>query len=787
MHICKKSSIFALDLRKRMKHRVAYYLALCLFSLGLVDAYADNSDVAITDLTLSSSRQAPNEPVTATPTITPTPTGSIMVCWKILRSNGDLYSDTGFTKSSGNTVSFNAPSATGTYQIACVLREGNTCEGGSILDSVVTNLIVTTATVSLGDYRIYYSDNATWSNGAHTRDIWHHPSRAINKENSAIDTISLYIAQGADISNTLKFQYVSNIDAQDLATWTDVTDGAIDLSDYSSVITQAGVYNFITQQTSDAISITKVEPYTGNYYIAPDIEMTNIDFDPSTDPYSHYYVQALSPQDISFFIANDYSPSLSDTLVGSLLVDANIRFMYNEYSNRLTTAYIPADTDLSDIQTDLILVRNHQEPGQLLISTDTETFNPQTAYGLMRFDRTTLNNSDLSLAERSLYWISLPFDVSLSDVYGFGTYSKDWIIMTYNGAERAAQGFWKDSEGFWDEISDPTDIILEAGKGYVLALEIDSMQSHDNYELFFPSTDNFSSVQQTSIDIDVPAHECTIDRRSDKTVNDWNKDRRIADSHWNIIGIPTYSNPNTLSLSYLYEWNAADNTYTVQSGTDYPYQTMHAYYVQYQGTIHWTLDDTPSPVVARRTYAEAPHHIEFRLELRQNNQKVDQTFITFSDDENASANFAFGEDLNKEFNDSKSNIYTFIESYIPSAGNTLPMTNQTTIIPIGLTISETDDYTFSLPEDTKGVGFTLIDSILNTRTYLSAGFNYTLPLAQGEYNNRFYIEISPVQNTTSIEHTQSHPMDSHSRKIFIDGQLYIIRDNRLYDITGKGL
>ena len=115
------------------------------------------------------------------------------------------------------------------------------------------------------------------------------------------------------------------------------------------------------------------------------------------------------------------------------------------------------------------------------------------------------------------------------------------------------------------------------------------------------------------------------------------------------------------------------------------------------------------------------------------------------------------------------------------------MTNQTTIIPIGLTISETDDYTFSLPEDTKGVGFTLIDSILNTRTYLSAGFNYTLPLAQGEYNNRFYIEISPVQNTTSIEHTQSHPMDSHSRKIFIDGQLYIIRDNRLYDITGKGL
>ncbi len=921
--------------------------------------------------------------------------------WFMIYRNDGLYYGNTFTYnqnyntdqviSSGNNKCKLVTSAPGVYTIKLTYHD----DGAN--PKVYNYYIDVDFPVAVGDYRIVYMDNATWSNGAHNEN-WYHPSDVIVKKDGGAaeakkDIVSFYIAKGAGITTSMKFQYASAITNEGAITWTDVPSGTIDLSSYSSVITKAGVYNFhINQPTSGGIAVESVEPYTGTYYIRTDCagntkwdsyttldhQMTYSDYAAAgSDGFTHYYCHWVTAgTNVKFVIANDYSVCVSDTLEGdtyttaSLAANANIRFMYDERTNvikrayiagsgnitdrflvlegdakmydengnaltgdyqdhdkwgtkigtdnhiilhddenfvyertikvnasacakltakynnkvqyfkggsgssaadsvqllggtyaadkkytmrivydfktnRLVTAYIPEGTvdDPIAINADLMVIREHQEAGQQLVFTgDGELTLVKSVYGVMRFNRWTLNNranpedhdkdhsraatintyhpllglgSQKSMYERALYWISFPFDVNLSDVFGFGTYGVHWIMMDYNGAERARIGYWKDNdEGFWEYIEDRRGVTLKAGRGYVLALELELMQATDTInfwynqiqqvELFFPSTSSTTGIiSQTDVNVTVESHLCTIDRRTDKTVDDWNNDRRIADSHWNIIGVPSYANygstltdaggtvtwqtySKTANLPFLYEWNANDNTYTAQSGSRYNFKAMHAYYVQYAGTLHWTLASaTPPSIVARRTYAEEPENVEFRLELQQNDKMIDQTFVKMSNDEEVSANFAFGEDMDKEFNAGKANVYTFIEGYIPTAGNTLPMSDETTIVPVGVKITSAGEYTFAIPEGTEGIGVTLIDNVANTRTNLSA-LDYTVNLTAGTHDGRFLLEISPIHNApTDIGEVTGDGLPANgARKVLIDGILYIVKGDKLYDVRG---
>ena len=827
--------------------------------------------------------------------------------------------------------------------------------------------------VAANDYRIVYTDQTAWSKAAHTSG-WYHPSRAIHKEEGSKDIVSFYVSKAGGANASMKFQYASSINASTGAvTWMDVPSGSINLSG----ITESGVYNFHLSQDAGSISVEKIEPYTGNYYIRTDCagnskwenfrtsdhQMTYSDYAEVNSGYSHYYTHwVTSGTNVKFTIANDYSQCISDTLAedyGTVIADitaegndgagrlnsasANIRFMWDQSTNkvsrayiggstyisdrflvlegdskmydedgsalnisglnpneanlidvqnfvyertiqvntkarakltakynnniqyfkgsegafaegttiellggnaigkhtmrivydfktnRLVTAYVPSGTINADIaiNADLMIVREHQGAGQQLLFEDAGALSKvHTVYGVMRFNRWTLNNKEKtgghspvgdpkSIYERSLYWISFPFNVNLSDVFGFGTYGVDWIIEYYDGAERATNGYWIDSEGFWKMVmpAQRANFTLEAGKGYVLAIDIDAMKDNnttfwanniEQVELFFPSATNVENITQTTAHTIVPAHECTIDRRTDKSVYDTNKDRTKADSHWNMIGVPSYanygatltsdeagtqtirwnSNPYTNDLPFLYEWNMTDDSYTVQSGTTYPFKAMHAYMVQYHGDLYWSLASaTPvSPIVARRTYAEKPQNAEFRLELQQNEKMVDQTFVNMKDAEEISAGFKFDEDLCKEFNAGKANIYTLIENYLPAAGNTLPMSEQTTLVPVGVKTTAAGEYTFAMPEGTNGVSVVLIDNIAGTRTNLALS-DYTVTLGKGDLSDRFMLEIAPIkQMPTGIEAVS----DQHSavRKVMIDGILYIVKDGKVFDARG---
>lgn len=527
----------------------------------------------------------------------------------------------------------------------------------------------------------------------------------------------------------------------------------------------------------------------------------------------------------------------------------SIRVLYDFKTNRLLMAWMPSgDTENVDstktISADVMLIRDHQNPAQCITFANEESklSDVKTVYGSMRFNRWVLNNrggqdnldakscggadsynesttnsnhpvlqpkDQKSQYERALYFISFPFDVNVSDIFGFGTYGQHWIIEYYDGLKRAREGYWIDSDPNWKYVTNPDEFVLEKYKGYILCLNLGKMAYNNTdfwahnisqVELFFPSTTTMSEIKRTEVTMPELGEEylCKINRNTPEG------DRRVKDSYWRCIGVPSYANYSNIltdgeqqtiqwqtsytTFPFLYAWNMTDNTLTPQSTTNFNFKTMHAYLVQNGGKIHWSaVSATPKPsnIVARRQAADEVKNYEWKLTLSRNEQIEDQTFVRLSDNEQITTEFDFNQDLSKEFNYGRSDIYTLI-GYEKAAANSLPITETTTLIPLGLSIEYNGDYTIAMPDRMENIGVTLIDTESNTRTNLSAGMEYVVTLNKGDYNNRFFIEISPAhQVPTDIEYVtgDSNSQDS-VRKVLIDNILYIVRDGQMFDARG---
>jgi hypothetical protein len=113
------------------------------------------------------------------------------------------------------------------------------------------------------------------------------------------------------------------------------------------------------------------------------------------------------------------------------------------------------------------------------------------------------------------------------------------------------------------------------------------------------------------------------------------------------------------------------------------------------------------------------------------------------------------------------------------------MSEQTMVVPVGVKIAADGDYTFAIPDGTEGIGVTLIDSETGIRTPLSA-LDYTINLSAGTYDNRFVLEISPIQQMpTGIELLNGENGANGVRKVLIDGLLYIVKDGKMFDAQGR--
>ena len=672
------------------------------------------------------------------------------------------------------------------------------------------------------------------------------------------------------------------------------------------------VWNFTVQQTVDNGNVTakllleNLEPYEGNYYIRtdnaeggwlcynqPNNVMPYSEYSLTHSGYSHYFCKWVETKpNTKFVVANEYGAAISDTIVaddftdvnGILTAHANVRWMWNEYTNIGSRAYIAGSTqedflkvfyedskskkfedkgewvyeiDLTDVEvgkklTSIIaeykgteqqlLEKTHFDAGGVVMLASTSvtkstytvrvvydfkinqtllyllptdqpvstsidviierinqdeegqatqvaaTITPAdkekglTVYGVITLTKDHITNPKKSEQQALTYWISFPFDVNIADISGFGEHGKDWILRQYNGKKRAEKGWFLDTPTFWERISEGT---LEANTGYVLALHTrmlnESCPLYDNtstLKLYFPSKDKITediTANLIQTECSIPEHICTIEKP---------RDRRDADSNWNFIGVPSFANKNNKNsnLNYFYEYNFATDTYSAEKN-DGPttFRSMHAYMVQFGGTIDWSsIAENNAQQLAAKKNASAEDNYELRLELQQNGVKADQTFVELQE-EGATEMFDMNIDLAKMFN-AGANIYTIIgESKTEAAANVLPIAN--TVIPVGVQVATAGEYTFAMPDGTDGVVVELIDYEYNTRTNLLFS-EYTVNLPAGTNDTRFALSVKPDKTATSMENITT-PSDGELRKFIIDGVLYMQKDGVLYDAQGK--
>ena len=487
-----------------------------------------------------------------------------------------------------------------------------------------------------------------------------------------------------------------------------------------------------------------------------------------------------------YFMGEKSGDNQYEQLIGGTQNDTEypIRILYEFPEHRFVVAYVPPTTITGDvaIETPVMLIReNHEAPNQITFSDNAKKITaPLPAYGTITFTEDHLKDNTKTEYARALYWISFPFDVKISDAFGIGKYGEDWIIEYYDGKKRSEIGLTVRNT-FW-EYNWSTDYILEAGKGYVLCLDLDRVNSmfldgnndKEKISLYFPSMENIAWGD--------------IKMQGEKTVNipEWkNNATKEKDHNWNLIGVISYANTGESTqqsnTNFLYEYDASSDTYNARTSSGYTFNALHAYMVQYGGDISWTSHIAPQAIAAKHnTYGTSDKYI-LCLDLINKGKTTDQTFIQLQEEE-ATAMFDLNQDMMKIFN-SGANIYSIANTNngpYELAGNALPI--EETIIPLGVQVKTAGEYTFAMPDGTGGITAELIDYQTNTRTNLLLS-DYTVNLTAGTNDTRFALHVKPDKTATNVENITT-PSCSDVRKFIIDGVLYMQKDGILYDAQG---
>ena len=486
----------------------------------------------------------------------------------------------------------------------------------------------------------------------------------------------------------------------------------------------------------------------------------------------------------------------------------NIMLMYDYKTNRVTAGWKPQGNfeveNQYAIEANLLLTREEDnDVAQITIKNDiSKISNLQKVVLVMQFNR------DKQTGE-SQYKLSLPFDCRIKDIYGlpYG-YMNSWGIQRYNGAERARTGwFEQDRPTFWEWMN--YNDTLRAGEGYSLTVDRGNVgawyaEGEGAKYLFFPSMQtgfNITKLSTNDATVKYPDQPCNINLRyPDDPTDDHHRDRRKYDSNWKLIGPKNYNNITIKSsdiawnddyylspnkLSFVYVWDEDKKVYEAQSTTNFVFRAFFSYFVQFAGKITWqqyTQSETlkPAPRYAPQTTRKPA---EFRIDLKDlNDNELDRTFVALSPI--GTEGFDLNLDLTK-IDVQHPMIYTISEN-TDYAGNTLSLNTDT--VALVIKTGTGGSYTIALPNENNDYDVVLVDKFEQQVNVLTQE-GYPIQVEPGITRNRFYLVFAPKTGTSQPDGPTTNlpktATDTNVRKVLINGKIYIVRDNRLYDITGK--
>lgn len=492
-----------------------------------------------------------------------------------------------------------------------------------------------------------------------------------------------------------------------------------------------------------------------------------------------------------------YQYFMGTNAAGEQLISGNgantypIRLLYDFKDDRFTTIYRPkaALSGTVNLETPVMIEREHNDAptqiqfnSQAKITVEDGNFD-QPAYAVMTFLEDKLLDNDVSKYEKMFYWISFPFDVKISDVFGLGEYGKYWIMEEYDGAQRAQSGL---AQTNWKYITKKSHV-LQQNVGYVLCLNYSQILqdqlfkshgsgefSHSKLSLYFPS----NSVISPAMLKGGQSVTRTLERMENNATA-WNH------HNWHLIGVPSFATPGFDSkqddIPFLYQYWHPDDAYAAVTPNDVTFHAMHSFMVQYYGDITWTsVVNTGTPLsIAAKKDADADKKIMLRLELQQAGSTLDKTYVQLRNDKGTKG-FDMSLDLTKIIN-AGANIYSIVDNH-EMAGNAIP--KDETVLPLGVVITAAGEYTIAMPNGTEGMIVELIDYEQGTSTNLLMS-DYTITLDKGTFNQRFALRLKPDKVATSVDNIGNGANGDEVRKLLIDGVLYLQQGTNTYDAQGK--
>jgi len=436
------------------------------------------------------------------------------------------------------------------------------------------------------------------------------------------------------------------------------------------------------------------------------------------------------------------------------------------------------------------------------------------------------NNVFLDLREDPTNWhfITLPYDCNVSDIrFANGdptppVLGSDFLLMRYDGERRAAT---RDDQSWVNVAADET---LKKGLGYIYSLPGGGKVKR---ELRFPMAN------------DVISNDVELD---DKTVGNvfgyGCNDEELRPNHkgWNLVGEPflmpykhddgTASSLRTGKLvhdpidPWDGKWIIEENPATqylryivvpIENGWEgyeqvpisgYSMQPFTCYFVQIGGTdpteaqvIEFEKEKVVRSSMIRRSRAEYEevednHPVWCAVELINPTGEKDETTLLISDD------FTDNYDMMNDLVKMRGSYYTYYTRPVLAsrnnegemAFNALPDESAAAGVPLNFFAATGGEHTIAYNdkygrEEVKSV--MLLDKQTNT-WYNLMEEPYAFTTNRTEDTDRFVLSVRVERKKTPQSITEIED-DIHNglRKILINGHVYILRDGKVYDVTGK--
>ena len=475
----------------------------------------------------------------------------------------------------------------------------------------------------------------------------------------------------------------------------------------------------------------------------------------------------------------------------------------------------------------------------LIMRRDDEAYAPQVTFGNsssainLQFDEIYY---DLRIDEERYYWFSLPFnafvqEVSYANITANGRdaeYRKDYFVKYYNGFKRADDADWgKQAKSYWTHVADKAkNAELQAGQGYEIGIynQKDSVYNNQGYS----HTKRVMRFTMRPNDARWNTQEINSTKVTNIAPSTCWHPKNAVHAGWNLIGNPYLHNYSTgdvdgscglVNGQWVKEMENGVWTgyYVLEDGTaDVPYITVYdskakagQHYSQCRAA-NYTLK--PFDVIfvqineGNQIYFSETMHSADRVPAYKNvntvesplytgvtlsgNGTTDRTGIVLAD--YFTAEYEIGADLSKMTNTGCLNLYTLNTLNQELAFNALPYDEAATPIPVGATFPEEGVYTFAFDAEQYSLmplqELLLIDYLENTTTNLLYA-DYEFFASKGTNNNRFAIVIRLAesdQTPTGIDDSLENG-ESNNGKFIKNGQLFIRKNNRLYNAIGAQL